>query len=155
MRITNMIVLAGVLAAVVSPSRASDDADSAQACWKPAFEAADAEAVAKCYADDAVLWLPGTPMMKGRDAIREGYVGFFSAYTVKDVSLVPLGHSRHGDEVASWGSFSMVMVAREGGKETPSMGRYTDVSRKIDGRWVYVVDHASEDPAPAPASAAR
>jgi hypothetical protein len=28
-------------------------------------------------------------------------------------------------------------------------GRYTDVQEKRNGHWVYVVDHASAEPAPA------
>jgi hypothetical protein len=32
-------------------------------------------------------------------------------------------------------------------------GRYTDVQEKRNGRWVYVVDHASAEPEPAPAPA--
>jgi hypothetical protein len=32
---------------------------------------------------------------------------------------------------------------------TIERGRYTDVQKKIDGRWLYVVDHPSDDPAPA------
>lgn len=29
-------------------------------------------------------------------------------------------------------------------------GRYTEVSKLIDGKWLYVADHASDDPAAAP-----
>ena len=36
------------------------------------------------------------------------------------------------------------------GKEVTEVGRYTDVARRIDGQWRYVVDHASNDPPPAP-----
>jgi hypothetical protein len=31
-------------------------------------------------------------------------------------------------------------------------GRFTEVAKKRDGRWVYVVDHASADAAPAAAA---
>lgn len=150
MRKTNLFAMAGVLAMLASPLMASDTPDSAQACWKPAFEASDADAVAQCYAPDAVLWLPGMAMMQGRDAIREGHVGFFSAFKVKSITLTPMGGSTVGDDATGWGTFSLVVVSKEDGKETASAGRYTDVSRKIDGRWMYVVDHASDDPPAAP-----
>lgn len=150
-----MFVLAGVLALCASPLLASDKAGgSVQDCWLPAFKAMDADAVAQCYAPDAVLWLPGTPMMQGRDAIREGYVGFFSAFTIKSMTLVEMGESRHGDESTAWGSFTLVMAAKSDGKEVTQVGRYTDLSRKIDGKWMYIMDHASDDPPPAPPAAA-
>jgi hypothetical protein len=28
-------------------------------------------------------------------------------------------------------------------------GRYTEVQKLIDGRWLYIVDHPSDDPPPA------
>lgn len=146
MRKSNLFAMAAVMALFASPLLGSDAPDSAQACWQPAFEAGDADAVSQCYAPDAVFWLGGMQMMQGRDAIREGYAGFFSAYAVKDVKLVTIGQSAHGDEATAWGSYSMVLVSKEDGKETLSTGRYTDVSRKVDGKWMYVVDHASENP---------
>jgi len=35
------------------------------------------------------------------------------------------------------------------GKVTTIKGRYTDVQEKRHGRWVYINDHASAEPAPA------
>lgn len=148
MRKTNLFVMACVLAVSASPLLARQ-AGSVQACWQPAFEKGDADAVAKCYAPDAVLWLPGAPVMKGRDAIRAGYADFFAASTIKSMTLTELGKISHGNEATSWGSFSLVTVSKKDGKETTERGRYTDVSRRISGRWQYVVDHASDDP-PAP-----
>lgn len=146
MRKNSLLLMAAAMALFASPLLASDELDAVQACWQPAFEAADAEAVSQCYAPDAVFWLGGMSMMQGRDAVREGYAGFFSAYTVKDVRLVVMGHSLHGDEATSWGTYSMVLVSHKDGTETLSTGRFTDVSRKFDGKWMYVVDHASENP---------
>jgi ketosteroid isomerase-like protein len=42
---------------------------------------------------------------------------------------------------------AQVLVSKKDGKETTEAGRYTDVSRRIGGRWQYLVDHASDDPA--------
>ncbi len=149
MRKSNLFAMASALVLLASPLAATASSESAQACWKPAFVAGDAEAVSKCYAPDAVFWLPGAPMMKGRDAIREGYAGFFAEATIKSMELVQLGKVTHGDEASSWGTFTLVTVSKKDGKESTEVGRYTDVTRKIDGHWMYLVDHASDDPAPA------
>jgi hypothetical protein len=41
------------------------------------------------------------------------------------------------------------MVMKASGAEMTETGRYVDVSKRIDGRWQYVVDHPSDDPPPA------
>jgi len=154
MRNMKLFAMASALALSALPLLAAASTESAQACWQPAFEKGDADAVALCYAPDAVFWLPGTPMMKGRDAIREGYKGFFAEATIKSMKLVELGKVSKGDEASSWGTFTLVTVSKKDGKESTEVGRYTDVTRRIDGHWLYLVDHASDDPAPAAAPAA-
>ena len=142
-------ITASTLAVAAEPLPAKTP-DSSQACWKPAFEAGDADAVAECYAPDAVLWLPGAPQATGREAIRAAYAGFFAGSTIRSATLRQLGKITHDDEAASWGTFEVVLVSKKDGKETTETGRYTDVSRRIDGRWQYLVDHASDEP-PTPA----
>jgi uncharacterized protein (TIGR02246 family) len=132
---------------------AAPAAVSAQDCWLAAFPTGDADAVAACYADDAVMWFPGGPMATGRQAIRDGYAHFFSEYTIQAVSMQVLGHDTMGDAQATWGTYAITTVAKAGGKSFSVTGRFTDVSRKIDGRWLYVADHPSDDP-PAPTAAA-
>jgi uncharacterized protein (TIGR02246 family) len=148
-RKTNLFVRACVMTCVLAVSASpllAKTPGSSQECWEPAFRAGDADAMAQCYARDAVLWLPGAPVMKGRDAIRAGYVDFFAGSTIKSATLTELGKITHGDEAASWGTFKIVLVSRKDGSETTETGRYTDVSRRIDGRWQYLVDHASDEP---------
>jgi hypothetical protein len=38
------------------------------------------------------------------------------------------------------------MVPKAGGDPVTLHGRFTDVAAKRNGRWVYIVDHASEEP---------
>ncbi|MEO8809080.1 MAG: nuclear transport factor 2 family protein [Rhodanobacter sp.] len=146
MQKTNVFLMTGLLALLTLPLVADAAPVTASACWQPAFVAGDADAVAKCYAPDAVLWLPGSPGMRGRAAIRAGYAGFFSATKIKSVKLVEMGRFAHGQEASSWGTFTLVSVSKKNGKESTEHGRYNDVSRLTDGRWVYLVDHASDDP---------
>lgn len=144
------VATATLLAAFSLPALADEAAaGSAQDCWLKAFKAADADAVTKCYASDAVLWIPGGPMAKGSQEIHDGFAGYFADFTIKSVELTPMGSKTVGDDAVSWGTYSIVIVPKEGGEETTEVGRYTDVSKKIDGRWVYEVDHASDDPPPA------
>jgi len=128
---------------------AADEGPSAGACFTKAFLAADAEAVAACYAEDAIIWFPGGPMARGRPAIRDGFAHYFSMMTVKDVRLAEIGHVMgEGGARTAWGTYEMRMVEKASGAEVVQTGRFTDVSRRIDGRWLYVVDHPSDDPPP-------
>lgn len=138
----------------VSTLSAHPAAKTAGDCWLPAFKADDADAVTACYAADAVLWIPGAPMAKGAQAIHDGYAGFFAASTIKDAVLTEMGSSEMGDTRTAWGTFRIVAVAKSDGSESVETGRYTDVQKKIGGRWVYIVDHASDEPAPPAAPAA-
>lgn len=149
MRVLKLMTMAGALALASSSALAAEE--SASDCWLKAFQATDANAVAECYAPDAVMWIPGGPMLQGRDAIREGYAGFLSTVTIKSAELTPIASRKVGDDTVNWGTFKIVMVNKADGKEVTEVGRFTDVTRKIDGRWLYVVDHASDDP-PAEAS---
>ena len=86
---------------------------------------------------------------KGREAIRKGYADYFAAYTIKDGGLDDMGHVDAGAARTTWGTFRIEMVSKADGKPVTERGRFTDVSRMIKGRWMYAVDHASDDPAPA------
>jgi ketosteroid isomerase-like protein len=119
---------------------------SAQECFTPAFKSGDADAIAACYADDAIIWFPGGPMAKGRVAIRDGFAGYFAKNTIVDLTLTPLGQERMGNTMASWGMYSIRRVDKATGAASTETGRYTDVSKAIGGRWLYVVDHVSDDP---------
>lgn len=138
-----------VIAMVAGVATGKEKATSAADCFTSAFRTGNADAVAACYADDAIMWFPGGPLAQGRPAIREGFAGFFEKWTIKDVTLRPIGHERMGNAMTSWGTYAIRMVDKATGAETTENGRFTDVSRKIGGHWLYVVDHPSDDPPPA------
>ena len=131
---------------------AADEGPSAAECFTTAFKAGDADALAACYAEDGIIWFPGGPMAQGRQAIRDGFANYFTEMAIQDVVLTELGHVMgEGDTRTAWGTYEIRAVDNASGAEVVQRGRYTDVSKKIDGRWLYVVDHPSDDP-PAPAA---
>lgn len=142
------VTLSCCLAATTSVAMAAEPAPAGD-CWLAGFKAGNAEAVSACYAEDAVLWLSGVPMAKGRDAIREAYAGFLSGVTIKDASLSLIDERVVGDTRVGWGTYSITLVDKASKAESVVTGRYTDIQEKVDGRWLYIVDHASDDPAPA------
>jgi len=133
---------------------AADGAEALDQAWLKGMKAGDANAVAACYADDAVLWLPGAPEARGAKAIHDEYAGLLSANTVTEVSLTDGHYETYKDMSYGWGHFTMTLTPKAGGAPTIMGGRYVDVARKIGGKWRYVADHASTNPPPAPAAAA-
>ena len=145
-RLAATVCFCALACGVSGPAAAADASVSAGDCFAAAFKAGNADGVAACYAEDAVLWFPGGPMAKGRAAIRDGFAGYFNDVTIKDIAMTTLGEQAVGDARASWGTYAITSNNKKTGAEAVEHGRYTDVTKLIDGRWVYVVDHPSDDP---------
>ena len=122
-------------------------AKAVDAAWIKAMKANDIVAVMRCYAPDAVAWLPGTSEARGEKAIRSAYEGLLAPNTVKDVALSDTKYKTAGNVSVSWGKFSLMLVPKSGGNPVVMTGRFTVLAERRAGRWVYVVDHASAKPA--------
>lgn len=140
--VTGFALATGVAMAADAPKSAGD-------CFQPAFMAGDADAVAACYAEDGIIWFPGGPMAKGRAAIRDGFAGYFEHVAIKDAKLTAMGQETMGDIKVSWGTYVFTVMDKDTQAESVLTGRYTDIQKLIDGKWLYTVDHPSDDPAPA------
>ena len=131
------------------PAADADGPGSVDEAWMKAMKANDLDAIVACYAKDAIAWLPNEAQAKGTDAIRATYKGLLDTYTVSDVKNADTAYQTFGDRAVAWGTFTLVLTPKNGGAAMTMTGRYTEFLEKRDGRWVYVVDHASADPAPA------
>ncbi|QSX77959.1 YybH family protein [Agrilutibacter solisilvae] len=145
-RSTVAVVLCGM--ALAAGSAAAKEPAPAGDCFVAGFKAGDADAVSSCYAEDAIVWFPGGSMAKGRQAIREGFTHFFSGVTIKDFKLSQIGEETVGPTKVTWGTYTVSHVDKATQAEAVTHGRYIDVQKKIGGRWLYIVDHPSDDPPP-------
>jgi uncharacterized protein (TIGR02246 family) len=148
MRRSSIVVLL-LLAAVVTAHAADSPTAQVDAAWIAGMKANDVDAVMKCYAPDAIAALPGAPLARGTKAIRATYEGLLSANTVSDASISEIGRRQTRSVATAWGTFSLTLTPKAGGAPTTMTGRYTEVLERRGGKWVYVVDHASAEPAPA------
>ena len=144
-RFRAVLLCMGVLC--TSAAAADEPVPSAGECFTAAFESNDADAVAACYAEDAIIWFPGGTMATGRTAIRDGFAHFLGDVLVKDFEMTAIGHEEMGDTRVAWGTYAIRVVDKATQAESLQRGRFTDVQKKIDGRWLYTVDHPSDDPA--------
>lgn len=142
------------LVALATPLRAAAEqgAEIVDGAWLRAMQANDLEGALRVYADDAVVWLPDTAERRGTAAIRAAYHDLLGANTVTAVSLSETGYRTLGKVSVGWGRFSLTLAPKDGGAATTLSGRFTAVAERRGDRWVYVVDHASAEPPPAPSA---
>ena len=154
----NTRVAKGILVcALVLAARAAAAEDTGckalDASWKKAVLAGDIDAIMANYADDAVLWFPGMAEARGSKPIRETYAALLKDQTVTDVVFSNTAYETWQNISVGWGNFTMTLQPRKGGAPVVMKGRYTDVGKQVEGKWLYVADQASADPAPpAPAT---
>ena len=140
------------VAYAASPASADEVAIRAQTTsWGKAYNGGDAKAVAALYAEDALLLPPGASGVSGRAAILR--------YFTKDIA-----DSKAAGAVFALDPKTDVGVSGNMGWESGmykvtvkgavvETGKFLSVSRKKDGKWLYIRDTWNADAPPAPAQA--
>ena len=118
--------------------------------WTKAANAGDVEALVALYAPDAVLYAPDSMEARGTAAIRALYSEMFAANTVSNASITAT-YQTSGDLSTGWGTAALTMTPKAGGAAQTFSVRVTAVAKKVNGKWLYVADHASVPAGPAPA----
>ena len=119
--------------------------------WLEAYNAGDVEKIVAMYAEEGVLMPPHAAVATGHAAIRAFLMADTAGAKAAGVKLVP------GTAVAGvagetgWESGSYTITDATGA--TVDSGSYLSVSRKVNGKWLYVRDTYNSDrplpPAPA------
>ncbi len=136
-------LLAAALLVFAPPAFAQDSPEALQQVFLDALLANDAEALAACYTPDATNFPVGAMMGHGPESVRQDWAGFFEQWRVLEASLHDGQIVREGDLAVAWGLFTLLAEPVGGGEPVEMKGRYLDAARPVDGRWLYIVDHAS------------
>ena len=150
-RLVPMLLLT-LSASVLSLHAAESGAASVESAWLKAFKANDVNGVVALYAPDAVGYFPGMAAVSGEKGIRTAFEGMMGGNNVQDAKLLDRHSKTSGNVSVGWGRFELTLVPKAGGATVVMKGRFTDVAERRNGKWLYVVDHASEDPPPAAAA---
>jgi len=145
-----VLFIAGGLFAVSVFASGIKDLDNA---WCKAAKAGDVEGLVKLYAPTAVTYMPDEMKAKGTAEIRASFQKFLGASTVREITLTQEFETTSGNLAASSGTFSMTVEPKTGGAAQTMEGRYTSVAALKNGKWTYLVDHASLPLPPPPAAA--
>ena len=141
--------IAGLAAHAASSTSADEAAIRAQAAnWEKAYNGGDAKGVAAQYAEDALLLPPGAPQVKGRAAIQEFFTKDIAG--AKGAGAVFVLNPKTDVGVSGnmgWESGTYKVTVKGAVVET---GKFLSVSRKKDGKWLYIRDTWNADAPPAP-----
>ncbi len=122
---------------------ANDSPQALQEAFMTALRANDIEGLAACYTDDATNFPIASMAGMGPDSVRASWNGFFAEYRVVDARLSQKNMEVSGDIAVAWGLFTIMAEPAGGGELVEMQGRYMDVSKSMDGQWLYIADHAS------------
>ncbi len=138
-------------ATAASPEDMLKGAKGLEVAFLKAFNEGNAEAMVPLYwnSPEVVLLPPDAMVVRGPQAIKESFAQM--AVTMKGCSLeITESHQLPvGEVVVSWGLFKLTMPGPDG-KPMEMLGRFSDVKAERDGKWVYLVDHASMPTPPPP-----
>ena len=138
-------------ATTLTPSVLSEEDLQAQRELDEAFCSAmsrkDLDGVMRCLWEDpnlvVVLW--DATVYRGWDAIRAAAQQLFDTFPVVRLGIDEVSHVPVGDGVVAVGTATYNLQAKDGAV-VRIVERWTDLRRQVNGRWVYVLDHAHELP---------
>jgi uncharacterized protein (TIGR02246 family) len=129
---------------------------AATAEWLNAYNAGDVEKIVALYTEDAVLMPPHAAVATGHAGIRAFLTTDTAAAKAAGVKLIPGAATAGVAGDTGWESGSYTIADASG--TIVDSGSYLSVSRKSNGRWLYVRDTYNSDrplPPPAPAAAQK
>lgn len=151
-----LVVAACALGSACTPDTQSDSEMVAAAraldqAFVDAFNRGDAEALSSLNwnSPEAVLFPPGALGARGIDAIRHANAESLKALPGARIEIFESHQMPAGDVVIGWGKWRLTMAGADG-SSTEILGRHTDVKAFRDGKWVYLLDHASVPLPPPP-----
>lgn len=117
-----------------------------------AYNKGDVDAVMATYwnSPELVSYPPDAMEVKGWQAAKDAFAHSFAHMKGAALELIESNYKVVGDAVITWGKWRLKMPAADG-QTMEIEGRYTDVKAERDGKWVYIMDHASVPLLPPPA----
>jgi uncharacterized protein (TIGR02246 family) len=141
--------LCGVSSSAADPASEVAAIHAVDQVWVKAYNAGDADTAAGLYDEHAVLLPPGAPATHGRAAIR-AFLAKDMAASAKEGVTFSLGAKPDGGASGAMGWASGTYTVKDKSGRVVDTGKYLSVSRKKNGKWLYIRDTWNSD---GPASA--
>lgn len=149
-----VLVLCGTTASHAGQASGMAAVHAADDAWVKAYNAGRLEDVVALYADNSVIYPPGTAPVSGRAAIHEFFTKDMAEFA-KTGLVFELGSKADGGVSGDvgWSSGTWMLKDRTG--QVVDTGWYFSVSRRAGGKWLYVRDTWNSDRPAAPAAPAE
>jgi ketosteroid isomerase-like protein len=141
-----LIAIAASASTTTATDSAADEAAlrAADQTFMRAYYKGDIESVVALYAEDAVLLPENAPAAKGRDAIRKYFTADIATLKPGDAGVI-VESTQGASGNLGWSSGRNKDTAANG---TTSTWKFLSVSRKVNGKWLYIRDTWNSDAAP-------
>jgi uncharacterized protein (TIGR02246 family) len=147
MRVFLLVALCASAISCRQDTRSQDEAAirAATVEWNAAEAAKDVEKCVSFYADDGERFATGSPVIRGRDALRDEWRKYVSSPGTFQWSTSKVEVSSSGDLAYETGRF-VLKTAGKDGQLTATNGKYVCVWKKQqDGKWKVVADIDNPD----------
>jgi uncharacterized protein (TIGR02246 family) len=149
-----VLMLGGIQLAAADPAADVAAMHAVDDLWVKSFNTRDADTMAAQYDEHAVLLPPGAPPVHGQAAIRAFFKNMMPEAT-RDGLEFTLGSKPAGGARGDMGWASGTYTLKDKTGHVIETGKYLSVSRKKDGKWLYIRDTWNSDgPPPSKESAA-
>jgi len=120
-----------------------DEAKNLDQRFAAAWRSNDLEAVMACFWNDPGLHVVvNGEVHRGYQAVRAMFKQMLDQHESITLTVDDLSYVRSGEGVIGVGTATFDLKP-PGGPGTLLVERWSDLRRKVDGRWVYVLDHAT------------
>lgn len=139
-----------------SPEQMIASAKALDQQFVESFSKGDVDGVMATYwnSPDLVSYPPDSMEVRGWQAAKDALAQSFSQMPGASLELLESNNKVEGDVVLGFGKWRLTITPPEGDPMVIN-GRYTDVKAKRDGKWVYILDHASVPLPPPPEEAEK
>ena len=142
------LVAASLLALLVCkpPLATADEAafGASSVTWAKAYNAGDADRIVALYANDAILMPPDAPAAAGPAAMRKFLTGDIAASKKAGLTLVLADDAGGINGELGWHSGTFKLNDTSGA--TVGTGKWLEIWRKADGKWLMIRDIWNNDP---------
>lgn len=95
----------------------------------------------KHFHEDYMGWNVNDPMPLGKSSARTFITHDLNTYDLIITKLSPVGLKVYGDIAIADYHFFRVLKLKQDGKDKIETGRFTDILKKVDGKWLLIGDH--------------
>ena len=144
----SLVATTGGVSIAASEAAAVHAADDA---WIKAYNAGQVANVVALYDEKAVVYPPGAPPVQGRAAIQTFFENDIAGFA-KTGLVMTLRPNPEGGVSGTTGWWSGTWAAKDKDGKVVDSGWYFSVSKKVNGKWLYVRDAWNSNGPAAPAA---